>query len=439
MTDDITQTLLKQLAKQQAELETQQEELNKLTKENEKLKLKGGATNKTRYSGIYEKTRKNGKKVYGFTIRDENYKKIRRENFSTITEAAAAKRELLNLRDEYKLATFTANQKQTFSDFCEVYLKKAESEFAINTYEAADGIIKNHLDYFQNILITKCTKQKAQEWSEITRPKMINTPSAFNNTLKLAKAIWNNAIKKDLTNLENPFKSINPINIKKECETREEIRIDKQQADVLLKTANSIYSDYTYPIIATALYAGLREGETLGLMWPDIDFKNNTIFIQRQAQRVTKKRMKILLKKRPELTEKEHKLTCRLKTESSKAKIAVPQILIDILKEYKKALMASGNLQELCFCDSEGMPLTARDFVRYKFQNVLNAAFGDKMFMHFHELRGSCATILHLEGVPDKIIQGILRHQKLSMTQDVYMKVNVKNKETSKQLDKAFA
>ena len=33
----------------------------------------------------------------------------------------------------------------------------------------------------------------------------------------------------------------------------------------------------------------MREGEILGLMWSDIDFKNNTISVQRQVQKIPKK------------------------------------------------------------------------------------------------------------------------------------------------------
>ena len=77
MTDEITQALLTQLAKQQAEIDAKQKELEKLSKENEKLKTKGGVAQKTKDGGIYCITRKSGKKVYGFAVYDENRKKIR--------------------------------------------------------------------------------------------------------------------------------------------------------------------------------------------------------------------------------------------------------------------------------------------------------------------------------------------------------------------------
>ncbi len=328
------------------------------------------------------------------------------------------------------------NQKQTFEDFCEIYMKKAKANFAINTVTAAEGIIKNHLSYFSNMRITKITKNTAQEWSNIYRKRI--KPSAFNNSLKLAKAIWNNAISEDCTDLQNPFMNIKPINIKKECKTRDKVRINKQQADLLISTAKEMYNDYTPYIIATAIYTAMREGEILGLMWSDIDFKNNTISIQRQVQKIPKKILKEILQEHPELTEKDLLLTDRLKTEASKDIIPVPTKVITLLKEYRKKVMANENCNDLCFCKPNGLPLIARDFVRYRFEKVLKAAFGDSKYMHFHELRGSCATILHLEGVPSKIIQGLLRHEKLATTEDIYIEVTKTSKEIANYIEAAF-
>lgn len=264
-------------------------------------------------------------------------------------------------------------------------------------------------------------------------------PSAFNNTLKVAKAIWNNAKKLKITKLENPFMGIDDIDIKNECETREKMRLNKQQVDLLLNTAKSMYSDYTYTIIATAVYSGMRQGEILGLTWANVDLSNNTISIRQQTQKLTKNDIKEELKKNPEKSEKDILLTSRLKTKGSKRTIPIAPILSNILKEYKKHLMASGQLNDLCFCDTEGMPLVARDFVKYRYHNVVKKAFNDEKFVHFQELRGSFATILHLEGVPSKIIQELLRHEKLSTTEDIYIEVNLKNKKVTESLKQVFS
>jgi len=43
-----------------------------------------------------------------------------------------------------------------------------------------------------------------------------------------------------------------------------------------------------------------------------------------------------------------------------------------------------------------------------------------------------------MEGTPSKIIQALLRHEKLATTEDIYMKVNANNKEISEYINKVF-
>ena len=429
-------TLLKQLSKMQEELESKEQTIKILSEEKRKLEC-GFQSKAAKKDGIYSVTRANGNVMYGFSMYDENGKKIKAERFKTRTEAIAAKRRLEAMKDERKLSFYQKNKKQCFQDFCNAYLEKAESEYAINTLEAAIGLINNHMNELVGIKITKLTKQVAQEWANKNRAKI--KPSAYNNTLKLLKAIWNNAIRIEMTDIPYPFKYIKPINIKKECKTREPVRINLEQAENLIDTAKKMYNDYTYCIIATSIYAGLREGECMGLMWKDIDFENETISVNQQVQKVTKKRMKILLEKFPNLTEKDILITDRLKTEASKDTIVVPHKIIEILKDYKNKLISHKQLHELCFCKKDGSPLVARDFVRYRFKRVLKQVFRDEKYMDFHELRGSCATILYLAGVPVKIIQGILRHGKMSITEDVYIQIKKISQQVTETINKAFA
>lgn len=427
--------LTKQLNKNLLEIEEKDKIIQKLSEENAKLK-QGSSLSKTSSDGIYMVRRKKGNVVYGFTIYDEKKRKIKKEGFKTKTEAAIERRKLLSLRDNGKLSVYSKNQKYTFKDLADTYLEKANSEFAINTQEAAKGIIKNHLGTFANKKIIDITEQFVQDWANSYRYEI--RPCAFNNSLKLAKSIWNNAINKNMISLTNPFNGIHNINIKKEYEIRTPVRINKKQAKSLVQTAKNLFKDYTFCVIALGIYAGLREGECLGLKWEDIDFKEKTIKIQRQVQKVTKKKLKELLKKFPEQTEEKIIITSRLKTESSRATIAVPDLLLTYLNEYRELLMMEGNIHELCFCKKDGKALVARDFVRYRFQKVLKSVFGDEKYMHFHELRGSCASILHSERVPTKIIQNLLRHEKMSVTEDIYIHADKTSQDVKDALNSVF-
>ncbi len=47
-------------------------------------------------------------------------------------------------------------------------------------------------------------------------------------------------------------------------------------------------TDYIRPVVETAIHAGLRMGEVLGLRWKDIDFKRERLFVEKAADNLTK-------------------------------------------------------------------------------------------------------------------------------------------------------
>lgn len=429
--------LLNQLTKQQQEINSKEEEIKVLQQENQKLKQNIPKKEKIKNSSVYRVERKRLGPTYGFTIYDENLKKIRLEHFRTKSAAEAERRKMLELRDKRKLASYIETQHIFFKDLYRAYQTNASANnFALNTISAADSLYRNHLQFFADMKVHKITKLVAQQWAEEKRYNI--GPSAYNNCLKLLKAIWNNAYRNDIITLSNPFNILETIDVKKEKIIRQKVLIETKECENLINTAKSMFNDYTGLVIACSFYAALREGEVLGLFWSDIDFKNNLITIQRQVQRITKKQLQELIEKNPHLTEYEIKLTFRLKTYSSKATIAVPQVLIDKLRNYKENLERLGQVHELCFT-MDGTPLVARDFIKNRFHKVLNVVYGDKNYMIFHDLRTSCATLLHKKGVPTKVIQNLLRHGKASTTENIYIDIDSTSDYVKNLLNNSFS
>lgn len=79
------------------------------------------------------------------------------------------------------------------------------------------------------------------------------------------------------------------------------------------------------------------------------------------------------------------------------------------------------------------------DFIKQRFQRALKAAFGKRNFRKFHELCGSCATILHKKGVPTKVIQKLLRHGRASITEDIYIDIDNTSDFVKQELNRVFA
>ena len=436
--NEINTALLIQLAKLQQELSEKENEIKALEMENANLRKGIAKREKTSLKGIYKVERKSGEIRYGFAIYDENRKKIKIERFKTQTEADRERRTLLKLRDERKLASYIANQNLTFEDLYNQYktFSKANN-FALNTTGPGEGLYRNYLQYFfADMKISEITKTVVQDWAVERKELPVFYPSAYNNALKKAKAIWNCAINNDVTTLQNPFNVLKPVDTTKEKEARE-VRIDREEGELLILAAKDLFNDYTAPMIACGIYAGIREGEVLGLKWSDIDFEESTINIQRQVQRITKKELNIILSENSNLTADDILITERLKTKASRAKIAVPKRLIKELKTYKQLLISEGRLYDLCFT-KDGHPLNSDDLVDQRFEKVLQVVFDDPNYMTFHELRGSCATILHKEGVPTKVIQRLLRHSKAAITEDIYISIKNNSDYVKSELDRAF-
>ena len=79
--------------------------------------------------------------------------------------------------------------------------------------------------------------------------------------------------------------------------------------------------------ILLGLFSGIRVGEICGLRWSDLDFVNNTLSVNRTAQRIKNLN--------DESFSKTKLVVDKPKTESSIRVIPLPEILVSILRKYK--------------------------------------------------------------------------------------------------------
>jgi integrase len=178
-------------------------------------------------------------------------------------------------------------------------------------------------------------------------------------------------------------------------------------------------------IVYITIFTGCRLGELSGLRWDDIDFENNRITIQRAAQYVNNKK----IEKNKRTFEKEPK------NETSVRTIAVPGILIEVLKKYKIYQLE----QKLIL----GKDWQAREKEihgqNYDNDRVIKAWDGcavhpdspSKMFkafrekynlppLTFHQLRHSNASLLIAQGVDVATLSRRLGHSNPGTTTKIY-------------------
>lgn len=156
------------------------------------------------------------------------------------------------------------------------------------------------------------------------------------------------------------------------------------------------------------LLTGFRRGEVAGLEWKDVDFEKREITVCRSVTTVNGYGM---IEKEP-------------KTETSKRTLAVPEVLIEMLKEYKKwqdnrrvelGDYMQGN--DYLFTQENGKRLYPSTFTGW-----LNKMLREANIDHYslHSLRHTNITLQIAAGVPIVTVSVRAGHARTSTTSDIY-------------------
>ena len=160
-----------------------------------------------------------------------------------------------------------------------------------------------------------------------------------------------------------------------------------------------------------ALAVGLRQSETLGLRWSDIDLDVGTLTVRRGLHRVSGKG---LVYEEP-------------KAERSRRTLALPAPLVMALRHHRAVQLeerrAAGGLWEehdLVFAQVNGRPLDKRsDWEGWK---ALLTRAGVRE-VRLHDGRHTAATLLLSEGVHPRVVMELLGHAQMRTTTDTYSHV----------------
>lgn len=162
---------------------------------------------------------------------------------------------------------------------------------------------------------------------------------------------------------------------------------------------------------ALCLFAGLREGECLGLSWDQVDFSAQRITVSQQLQKEKTKGARYYIAP---------------STKSGKPRqIAPPEIAFEYLRAERKRQtenrLAAGplwnNPDNLVFTDKMGRHLAISTF--YKAFKRIAASIG-RPDARPHDLRHTAATVAIASGADIKSVQDLLGHATASFTLNVY-------------------
>jgi integrase len=199
-------------------------------------------------------------------------------------------------------------------------------------------------------------------------------------------------------------------------------------------------------LFSVTLALGLREGETLGLRWQDVDLDAAELQVSYALQRI----------KRPGAANGKLELI-EPKTDRSRRKIALPQVAVSALHAHRarqavEREQCGENWQEtgMVFTTTVGTMLDPRNMLRtfYAIMSTPDPTDPEpdpkkkrKLLpsLRFHDLRHSAATLLLAQGVHARYIMELLGHSSITLTMNTYGHVlEEMQRETARQADAVF-
>jgi integrase len=160
-----------------------------------------------------------------------------------------------------------------------------------------------------------------------------------------------------------------------------------------------------------ALTLGVRQGETLGLGWEDVDLEHRHLHVRRALQRQADGSLALVA----------------TKTVRSNRVLPMPRSVADALdrrrvqQEAERAAAGDRwNDSDLVFTTSIGTPIHPRNDYR-SFQRLVKRARLRRI--RLHDLRHTTASLLLAQGVPARVVMEILGHSQISITMDTYTHV----------------
>lgn len=170
----------------------------------------------------------------------------------------------------------------------------------------------------------------------------------------------------------------------------------------------------------TMLALGPRRGEAIGMRWSLTDLDAGTVKLRKQIRRVSGAPDPETGKRRTRLVEKD------LKTSESRATLALPAALVQVLREHRREQVAERLAArvwvdpDLVFTTSVGTALEPRN-VNRAWSAVCHQAGVEGV--RLHDLRHAAASMAFAAGADLKEVQAMLRHSRVSTTADIYVNV----------------
>jgi integrase len=179
---------------------------------------------------------------------------------------------------------------------------------------------------------------------------------------------------------------------------REKRILTGEEIEALLRATSKTYR----PIIATAIFTGLRLSELLGLWWGDIDLDDGAMHVRRTRDRIGN--------------------YAEPKTQRSARNVVLTPSLVGLLREHKGASARNGPSDPV-FATRTGRPVYYRNLTRQGLAAAVARAginHEPQPKLRFHDLRHTYASLLIAEGLNVVFVSRQLGHADPSYTLSTY-------------------
>ena len=332
-----------------------------------------------------------GRKADGKLNRKSIYGNTRKEVKEKITKALAEVQD--NIFIEKSDITLYDLAKEIIED------KKSSNEVNMNTYKRLTytlGYINE--DNFGNRPIQKIT---AKQIKDFLNSKTFYSNSVLQKIFQLLGQTFRRAADRNYIN-KNPMLSEEVKRPKSDKKDREVISLSVEEEKHLIEALLHDDKDYKN-IILLMLFSGMRIGEVLAIKRSDINFNEDSLYINSTLTRDISD--KTILGK-------------TTKTQNSKRIITITNNIQKILKDSIDNMYENEN--NLLFYDENGF-ITPSEVNCYLIR--LNKRYNIADKLHNHMLRHTYATRCIESGMSIKVLQKKLGHAKIETTLNTYASV----------------
>lgn len=362
-----------------------------------------------------------------YLIKEGSYR-LRYRGQSRNVEAKSdrqAEQQLAKFITEVDSADYAKSSKLTFRQFAEKWLKDyAEVDLAPKTVYRYRQLLESRIypaigekklekvrpldlvDFYNSLrkrhkyisIKNLGGKDEARETKEATAL----SESTIKHHHRVISAIFEKAIMWSVLKGNNPVKRVNPP----KTEKKKARCYGENQVQDLLAALETVKPEEMKYKAATmiALMTGARLGEIMALEWRDIDTVNEVIEIRQSSQYLPG----------------QGTFTKSPKTETSKRRVSVNNMLLAILAQYQDQqrekdfnVEGSGRL----FVTWDGKPMFPETVSKW-FRGFLQER--ELPAMNFHGLRHTSATFLISRGMDIQTVAGRLGHSTSATTQNIY-------------------